>query len=396
MLRRSNILRQSIIGACLVFFIHPAVKEYYFGLGLRWQYIFVFSFIACFFLTPLCRALALRLNILDHPDERKNHELPTPLLGGLGVYLAFAGSLLFNSIFPPGMGILLIGASCIFLMGLWDDIRPVPALPRLALQVLIALMVMLWGDIHLTLFPGSSWSFLINGPLTILWLVGLTNAFNFFDGMDGLAAGLSIITAFFLGIIAFNSEQPALGWLSVAIIGACLGFLPYNFRFGKSALLFLGDAGSTFLGFILAGLALLGTWSKTSDFVSLTSPILIFGVFLFDMIYVNLSRIKNRQMKTVLDIITCPGRDHLHHRLLLIGFTRKEVVFVICTISTSLGVSAIIIMNQKLIEALLGLFQAALILGLIVALMLKGREKVPRKGERRIWQRRREDRRLPE
>jgi UDP-GlcNAc:undecaprenyl-phosphate GlcNAc-1-phosphate transferase len=305
--------------------------------------------------------------------------------------LAFSIALILNGVFYPGMKVLLLGATLIFMMGLWDDIRPLPALLKFIFQISITLLVIIWGDIQLTLFYGASWAPLVNIPLTVLWIVGLTNAMNFFDGIDGLASGISIIAAFFLGIIAFKTNQPALGWFAVALVGACAGFMPHNFRIGKSALLFLGDAGSTFLGFTLAGLAVLGKWSNTSQFVSLTAPILIFGVLIFDMIYINLSRIKNRQARNFFELLTCVNKDHLHHRLLFMGFARKEVMFIILTLSTSLGVSALIIMNQKIIEAFLGLFQAILIFGLIVTLMLKGREKIPDAGDRRIRRRRRED-----
>ena len=155
-------------------------------------------------------------------------------------------------------------------------------------------------------------------------MVGLTNAMNFFDGIDGLASAMSIICALFLGILAFNTDQPALGWFAVAAVGACVGFIPYNFRLGKSALIFLGDAGSTFLGFTLAGLAVLGQWSMTSQFVSLAAPVLIFGVLIFDMVYVNLSRIKNRQAKSFTELLTCVNKDHLHHRLLFLALQGKK------------------------------------------------------------------------
>jgi len=386
-----NIIWQIVIGLFLLFLSFPLVKSFYFASGLRWQFILIFSFIVSVFIAPFCRVLALKLNILDKPDWRKIHDQPTPLLGGLGVYLAFSIALLLNGVFYPGMKVLLLGATLIFMMGLWDDIRPLPALLKLIFQLLITLLVIIWGDIQLTFFYGASWAPLVNIPITVLWIVGLTNAMNFFDGIDGLASGLSIIAALFLGIIAFNTNQAALGWFAVALVGACVGFMPHNFRIGKSALLFLGDAGSTFLGFTLAGLAVLGKWSNTSQFVSLTAPILIFGVLIFDMIYINLSRIKNRQAGNFFELLTCVNKDHLHHRLLFLGFARKEVMFIILTLSTSLGVSALIIMNQKIIGALLGLFQAILIFGLIVTLMLKGREKIPDEGDRRSLKRRQED-----
>ena len=146
------------------------------------------------------------------------------------------------------------------------------------------------------------------------------------------------------------------------------------------------------MGFTLAGLAVLGKWSNTSHIVSLSAPILIFGVLIFDMVYVNLSRIRNGQAKTFFGLLTCVNKDHLHHRLLFLGFAPKEALFIILIMSTCLGVSALIIMNQRLTEAILGMLQAILILGLIVVLMLKGRERMPKEGDRRVMRRRRGDR----
>jgi UDP-GlcNAc:undecaprenyl-phosphate GlcNAc-1-phosphate transferase len=387
-----KIIWQTLVGLLILCFLTPPLKTFYFDKGWRWQYIFILSFLIAYFLIPFCKIIALRLQILDKPDWRKMHEQPTALLGGAGIYFAFVISLLLNNVYLPGMKMILLGASIIFFMGLWDDIKPIPALLKFIIQIIIALIVIILGDIQLTFFYNTSWAPLINIPLTLLWIVGLTNAMNFFDGIDGLAACLSIIIAFFLGVIAFKTNQPALGWFAVALIGVCLGFLPYNFRFGKSALLFLGDAGSTFLGFTLAGLAILGHWSPTNPFVSVTAPVLIFGVLIFDMTYINLSRLKNKQAKNFFELLKCVNQDHLHHRLLFMGFAHKEAVFIISTLSACLGVAALIIMKQNIFEALLGLGQAVLIFGLITSLMFKGRERIPKTGDRRMMQRRREDR----
>jgi len=387
-----NILWKIFLALCLTALFLPPVRSFFFNAGLRWQYILLFSFLTASFLTPLCRALALKFNILDRPDWRKIHDQPTPLLGGVAVFVAFSLALFLNNVFLPGMKSLLLGATLIFVMGLIDDVKPLPALLKFMLQVGISLVVIVGGGIHLTFFFHSTWAPFVNIPLTVLWIVGLTNAMNFFDGIDGLASTLSLICAVFMGLLAFNTDQAALGWFAVAAVGACVGFIPHNFRLGKSALIFLGDAGSTFLGFTLAGLAVLGQWSMTSQFVSLASPVLIFGVLIFDMVYVNVSRIKNRQAKSFTELLKCVNKDHLHHRLLFLGFARKEVVFIVSTLSVCFGMSALIIMNQKFFEGLLGLFQALLILGLIVTLMLKGRERIPKEGDRRKTLRRREDR----
>ncbi len=387
-----RIFWQTLLALSLAALLHPATRSLFFNSGLRWHIILLFSELAASFLTHLSRVLDLKLKILDRPDWRKIHDQPTPLLGWVAVFIAFSVALFLNNVFLPGMKSLLLGTTLIFLMGLIDDIKPIPALLKFIFQVGISLLVIFMGDIHLTFFYHSAWVAFVNVPLTVLWMVGLTNAMNFFDGIDGLASAMSIICALFLGLLAFNTEQPALGWFAVAVVGACAGFLPHNFRLGKSALIFLGDAGSTFLGFTLGGLAVLGQWSMTSQFVSLTAPMLIFGVLIFDMVYVNLSRIKNRQARNFTELLTCVNKDHLHHRLLFLGFARKEVVFIISTISVCLGMSAFIIMDQKVIEALLGLFQGLLILGLVVTLMLKGRERIPKEGDRRRTLRRREDR----
>ena len=379
-----KIIWQAFLAILLMFLMLPPIKSLYFNSGLRWLYILIFSFITGYFLTPFCRMVAIKLNILDKPNWRKIHQKSTPLLGGLGVYLALSLALLSNNIFLPGMKSLLLGATLILIMGLWDDIRPLPALVKLIFQILISLLVIFLGKIELTFFYNTPWAQFINVPLTVLWIVGLTNAMNFFDGIDGLATMMSIISATFLGIISFKTNQPSIGWFSVALAGSCMGFMPHNFRVGKPALLFLGDAGSTFLGFTLAGLAVLGTWSNTSHFVSLTAPIFVFGILIFDMVYVNLSRLKNHVVSNFFELFICVNKDHLHHRLLFMGFARKEVVFIISIMSICLNVSALIIMNQKPTEALLGIIQAIMILILIVILMLRGREKTYKRDDRNV------------
>ena len=164
---RPKIIWQIVIALFLLFLSYPWVRKFYFDSGLRWQYIFIFSFLAAYFLTPLCRSVALKLNILDKPDWRKIHYQPTPLLGGLAVYIAFCTSLLLNGVFLPGMKVLLLGASMIFVMGLWDDIRPLPAFLKFILQIAIALLVIIWGDIQLTFFYHEFWAPFINIPLTV-------------------------------------------------------------------------------------------------------------------------------------------------------------------------------------------------------------------------------------
>jgi len=368
------ILKMVLFGALFAFSLSESVRTFYFRAGLRWQYVLLLSFIASAFFTPIAKTIAIRLDMIDKPGTRKAHRNPTPLLGGLAIQASFAVALLVNNVFLPQMKVLLVGATLVFLVGLWDDIRPLHPGLRFLLQLLVSLYVILVGDIRLTFFSGYAWSSLINVPLTALWIVGLTNAMNFIDGLDGLAAGLSVIIALFLGAVAFMSDHPAMGWFAVALVGACLGFLIYNFRIRRPALIFLGDAGSTFLGFTLAGLAVLGRWSTESTFVSIVVPILVMGILIFDITYVTFSRIRNRRQLGLLKAVSLPGRDHLHHRLLRMGFLPKEAVIIIFTLATCFGVSALIIMDQNIIRAILGLVQAILLLGVFVVIMLKGRD----------------------
>ncbi len=145
-----NLFWQTFLALSLVALILPSVRSFFFNLVGRWQYIFLFSFLAACFLTPLCRALALKLKILDRPDWRKIHDQPTPLLGGVAIYVAFSVALLLNNVFLPGMKSLLLGATLVFVMGLIDDVKPLPALLKFVLQVGISLVVIFAGDIHLT------------------------------------------------------------------------------------------------------------------------------------------------------------------------------------------------------------------------------------------------------
>lgn len=371
---KSTIARAVFYGIVFAALLTGTVRGFYFQSALRWQYILLLAFFSALFFTPMARLAAVRFGVVDSPGERKAHQETTPLLGGLAVQASFTVALLVNNVFLPQMTALLVGAALIFIIGLWDDIRPLKPGTRFLCQVLVALYVIIPGGVGLTFFAQQPWSPLLNVPLSVLWFVGLTNAMNFFDGLDGLAAGLSLVVAAFFGVIAFLSDQPTLGWFAVALVGSCLGFLPYNFRFRRPAAIFLGDAGSTFLGFTLAGLAILGRWSVESAFVSITVPVLILGMLIFDMCYVILSRIRNHRRNGILDAISTPGRDHLHHRLLRMGFSPKEVVLIIFTLSACFGVSALIIMDENIIMAGLGLIQALLVLGVFVVLMLKGRE----------------------
>ena len=267
----------------------PASRTIWQGAGGRWAYILIVSGLIAFGLTPLVIRLAHAFDVLDVPAFRKVHSEPTPLLGGLAIYAAFTTAILANSILDRQVSAILIGGSLLVFVGILDDIFDVPAIVKLVAQ-LVAAAIVIGSGVAITLFPRFRFGDFIDTILTIVWLLGITNAMNFFDGMDGLATGLSIVTASFLGLFAFLSFQPFLGWFSAALVGSCLGFLPFNFRRKGPALVFLGDAGSTFLGFVLAALAVKGEWAE-NNIIDIGAPVLIFWVFIYDMTYITVARV---------------------------------------------------------------------------------------------------------
>ncbi len=197
-------------------------------------------------------------------------------------------------------------------------------------------------------------------------------ALTFIDGMDGLATGLAAIAALFLGAIAYQSQQVFLGWVSAALLGSTLGFLPYNFRPGKPASIFLGDAGSNFLGFILAVLAVMGEWAE-DNLVDLVAPLLIFGVFIYDMLYITVDRVTSGKVRSLREWIEYVGRDHLHHRLEQVLGRRDYVVVFIYSLSLALSAGATVLMMASPSAALLLIGQAIVILAMVTILERWGR-----------------------
>lgn len=356
----------------LLILVLPWVRGFFINEGLRWLYILLFSFASAFTLTPVMVRVAHRLGLVDQPTERKIHRDPTPHVGGLAVYLGFVGSVLINSILADWMLAILFAGSLLLLVGVVDDVLELPAWFKLLAQVVGAGLVISTGKV-LTLFPVGPLGGLVNILFTLIWIVGITNAFNFFDGMDGLATGLAILIAFFLGMVAFQMNQPGVGWLAVAIIGAGLGFVPYNFRMNRHALIFLGDGGSTFLGFTLACLAVKGNWADNNPIVSFSNPLLIFGVLIYDMIHITVERVVTGKVRTIKGWIDYVGKDHLHHRLERALGSRRATVAVIFTLTICLGLAAIVLRKANTAEALMLLLQAALIVIIISFLEYRGR-----------------------
>jgi UDP-GlcNAc:undecaprenyl-phosphate GlcNAc-1-phosphate transferase len=352
----------------------PAIRQLFVFEGLRWLYILMFAFLGAGALTPLMAHLSHQWGLVDQPSERKIHVQPTPRLGGVAVYLGFLGSVLLNSILPDWMIATLAAGSLLLIVGIIDDVRELPAASKLAAQLVAAGIVIATGNV-LTLFPSGPVGDAANVLLTLVWIVGITNAFNFFDGMDGLATGLAILIAGFMGVVAFETNQPGLGWLAIAIVGAGAGFLPYNFRGRKPAAIFLGDGGATFLGFTLACLAVKGNWADHNPIVSFSNPLLIFGVLIYDMIHITVERISTGKVRSVKEWLDYVGKDHLHHRLERALGSRQASVAMICLLTICLGLAALALRHAGTAEALLLLAQACLIVVIITILEWSGRQK---------------------
>jgi UDP-GlcNAc:undecaprenyl-phosphate GlcNAc-1-phosphate transferase len=358
--------------ALLLALFMPGVRDWSRTWHLLWAYLALLAFTAALFAVPVARALAARWGVLDNPAARKVHAVATPLLGGAAVYAAFAATVLFNFTFSLELKGVAVGATIVVLVGIVDDIADIPARAKLAGQLAGALAAMLYGVVLSVVpqsVPGAQY---LNVVLTVLWFVTVTNALQFLDGMDGLAAGLGGIAAVFFSIAALQTDQPHLMFLSAALVGACLGFLPYNFRPG-GATIFLGDSGASFIGFTLAGLAVMGEWSNDNPVVALLTPALILAVPLFDIVFVGVGRIVTGKVHSVHEWLAYTGKDHMHHRLEALGLTKRQSVLLIFFIAATLGLSALLLKVSTPHEAGMLLVQAACVLAIIAVLESVGR-----------------------
>ena len=339
---------------------------------LPWLYLVMLAFAVAFFATPLARAIARHWGVLDMQAARKVHEVATPLLGGAAVYCGFAVTVLTSFDFSLQLKGVVVGATLVVGIGILDDLTDLPASLKLAGHVGAAAVAIAYGvvlSVTPVWVPGSVW---LNVALTILWFVTVTNAVQFLDGMDGLAAGLGVIAGIFFSIAALQTDQRYLMYLSAAIVGACLGFLPYNFRPGR-AQIFLGDSGATFIGFTLAGLAVMGEWAEGDPVIALLTPSLILGVPLFDIGFVGIARVVTGKVHSLHEWLAYTGRDHIHHRFEALGLTRKQSVLLIFFLASTLGLSAIFLKDAPPHEAVLILIQAACVLAIVAVLEGVGR-----------------------
>jgi UDP-GlcNAc:undecaprenyl-phosphate GlcNAc-1-phosphate transferase len=351
----------------------PAVREAFTATGLGWLYLMALAFALAFAGVPIVRALAMRWGVLDVPASRKVHTVATPLLGGAAVYGAFAATVLFNFSFSLQLKGVAVGATIVVVVGVLDDVYDLPARLKLLGQVLAAAVTMAYGVTLHVVPAGLPGAAALNALLTLVWFLTVTNALQFLDGMDGLAAALGSVAALFFAMAALQTGQRYLMFLAAPLVGACLGFLPYNFRPGRNASIFLGDAGASFIGFTLAGLAVMGEWARNDPVVALLTPMLILAVPLFDITYVGIVRVVTGKVHSVAEWLAYTGKDHMHHRFEALGLNRPESVLLIVAIAATLGLSALLLKFATPPEAVLVLVQAACILAIIAMLEGVGR-----------------------
>jgi UDP-GlcNAc:undecaprenyl-phosphate GlcNAc-1-phosphate transferase len=360
-----------LIVFCLL--LVPIVREIFFQYFGRWLYILLFAAATSALLTPIMIVIASKTGIVDAPGGRKIHDRVTPLLGGAAIIISFISALLANMILDARDIALIAGGTVVAIVGLIDDWKSIRARYKLVIQIIVVIILIRSGII-LDLFPiHTTWGYLLNASLSIIWIVGLTNAMNFIDGMDGLATGVSAIISLFMGLVAFQTNQPFMGWIAIAMLGSCLGFLPFNFSLRRPASIFLGDAGSTFFGFVLAALAIKADWADNNPIVSFATPVLIFWVLIYDMAYISIERVVTGKVKSFQGWIDYVGTDHIHHRLLVIFGDRRKVVFFIFFLCATLGISAITLRGASTSDGILTVVQAFLITVIVSILEYSGR-----------------------
>ena len=333
-------------------------------------FAFIVSFAFTFATTPLVRRFAFKIGAIDIPkDNRRMHKKPTPRIGGLAIIFGFTVATLCFAQPSRQLYGTLSGAAIIAIMGVIDDCKNLPAKLKFVIQIIAALVVVFAGDIKIDVFTNPN--FLSDNPywvlpewlsvtLTVIWIVFITNAVNFIDGLDGLAAGVSAIMSISLVFISIRVGEYSIAILGIALMGSCFGFLPFNFNPAK---IFMGDTGSTFLGFMLATLSIQCVF-KSYAVISFAVPLLILGLPLFDALFAMIRRILRGQSPMTAD------RGHLHHRLVDMGFSQKQTVFILYAISGVLGITAVLLAESGVLRALL-LVICVLILLLIGSMLGK-------------------------
>ena len=332
---------------------------------------FAVALVVSFLVMPLVILLARRTGAMDAPNARKVHKKPVPRIGGLGIYAGFMVAIIFVAIkfglndemIKETVGLLLSG-SLIVALGLVDDYKNLPAKVKLLGQIFAASVLVLIFDVRIDFVtdPFGDYFYFDNLPIpnlaifvTMFWLVGLTNTVNLIDGLDGLAAGVAAIASFTILLVALEQNFILVAVLTAALAGAAVGFLKYNFHPAK---IFMGDTGSMFLGFMLAGISVTGAVKSVAT-IALIVPIFALGLPILDTTFAIVRRVRGGVP------IFKPDKGHLHHRLLSVGFTQRQAVLLMYVISALFGLSAIALtaVSSQIAVLILAVVVVAIIYG---------------------------------
>jgi len=285
--------------------------------------------------TPLVRKIAIRVKAIDKPEERKVHQFEMPRLGGLAICVSFWLVVVFTQEMTREIYGLLGGGLMICLVGIWDDLYGISAKKKLLVQIVAASFAAYMGiqvDFLTHPFNNVISLYYLSYPVTVLWIIGITNAVNLIDGLDGLAAGVSAIAAVTLGVVSMLEGFGSVAVLAFILAASIFGFLKYNFHPAK---IFMGDTGSLFLGYNLSAIAILGL-TKSATVISVFLPVIILGIPIIDTMLAIFRRYNNGKP------IFSPDKEHLHHRLLALGLTHRKTVLTIYGVSIVLGISAVL------------------------------------------------------
>ena len=329
--------------------------------------VLLFSFVVSYVTVPLAIRLANKLGIIDNPkqDDRRVHKAPTPRVGGIAMVAGVMFSVLLFYILSFFIQVQIdnrligysLGAIVIITMGFVDDLKNLKPLYKFLLQLIAGMIIYVFGIsivgvkipfLYPQMIDFGIWAF----PITLMWVLGITNAVNLIDGLDGLAAGISSIASVSLLIIFAIVGAPMEALIiTIALVGATVGFLPYNFNPAKT---FMGDTGSNFLGYTLATVSILGM-AKGYTILAIVAPLIVCGVPVFDMLFAIIRRLAKRQK------LTAPDKGHIHHRLLKHGFSQKQAVLILYRLTSILGITAVTLITGMTKQGILCIILAIII-----------------------------------
>lgn len=306
---------------------------------------FIVAFAVVYGMVPLLQKWAIRVRFVDLPNKRKIHANPIPLVGGIAMVTGFLiSTLLMGEVTSQYIG-MLSGGLLMFATGLVDDWaktrgKDLPAWPKLVLQI-VAALILIYSGIEIkgitipfgnhSVYEFSPWLSVVT---TLIWVVAITNMFNFLDGVDGLAAGIAAISATTLVFISILKGQPSSAMFATTLMGICLGFLRHNFHPART---FMGDSGSTFLGFILASIAIDGAF-KSATLVSVVVPVFALGVPILDTLYVFMKRMREKRPLHIGD------KSHTFHKLMQSGLSQKQTVSFLYLIGVCFSLVSILVL----------------------------------------------------